>query len=123
MQGYGIECEPTCSLSRRRIEQTAWFLKAMRRKSQKLVLVHATNDSPGAKRSDHDYDIWDDKGKIVGRVFRAANAPKDQPWFWIVTERAARMLTDRGYAATREHALAAFRRAWITRTNAGLSKK
>ena len=95
----------------------------MRRKRQKLVLVNATNDSPGAKRSHHDYDIWDDKGKIVGRVFRAANAPKDQPWFWIGTERGARMPTDRGYAATREDAMAAFRRVWITPRNAGLDRK
>jgi hypothetical protein len=55
----------------------------MRRNIQKFILVHAAKGDSGAKRPDDDYDIWDNKGEIVGRVFRAANAPKNQPWFWL----------------------------------------
>lgn len=87
----------------------------MRHNDQKLILVHATR---GRLATTDDYDIWDDKGRVVGRVFRAANSPKEQPWFWIVTERAMRVPTDRGNAATREEAMAAFRRAWLARTGA-----
>jgi hypothetical protein len=86
----------------------------MRRNDQKLILVHATSGRP----TTDDYDIWDDKGRVVGRVFRAANSPKEQPWFWTVTERAMRVPTDRGYTATREEAMAAFRRVWLARTGA-----
>lgn len=86
----------------------------MRRNDQKLILVHATSGRPATA----DYDILDDKGRVVGRVIRAANSPKEQPWFWTVTERAMRVPTERGYAATREEAMAAFRRAWLARTGA-----
>lgn len=86
----------------------------MRRNDKKFILVHATSARPATD----DYDIWDDKGRVVGRVLRAANSPKEQPWFWIVTERAMRVTTDRGYATTREEALAAFRRTWLARTGA-----
>jgi len=86
----------------------------MRRNDHKLILVHATGGRPATD----DYDIWDNKGKVVGRVLRAANSPKEQPWFWTVTERAMRVPTDRGYAATREEAMAAFRRVWLARTGA-----
>ena len=86
----------------------------MRRNDQKLILVHAAS----GRRTSDDYDIWDDKGRVVGRVLRAANSPKEQPWFWIVAERAILVPTDRGYAATREEAMAAFRRVWLARKGA-----
>jgi hypothetical protein len=86
----------------------------MRRNDQKLILVHAAS----GRRTSDDYDIWDDKGRVVGRVLRAANSPKEQPWFWIVTERAMRVPADRGYTATREEAMAAFRRVWLARKGA-----
>ena len=86
----------------------------MRRNDQKLILVHAAS----GRRTSDDYDIWDNKGRVVGRVFRAANSPKEQPWFWIVAERAILVPTDRGYAATREEAMAAFRRVWLARKGA-----
>ena len=86
----------------------------MRRNDQKLILMRATGGRPATD----DYDIWDDKGRDVGRVIRTANSPKEQPWFWTVTERGVRTPTDRGYAATREEAMAAFRLAWRARTGA-----
>ena len=82
---------------------------------QKLILVHATGSRLATT---DDYDIWDDKGRVVGRILRAANSPKEQPWFWIVTKPAMPVAHDRGYAATREEAMAAFRRAWLARTGA-----
>ncbi len=81
--------------------------------ARNFILVHASD-----RLATDDYDIWDDKGRVVGRVVRAGNSPKGQPWFWTVTERAMRLPADRGYAATREEAMAAFRRAWLARPGA-----
>lgn len=53
------------------------------------------------------------KEKSLAAFFRAANAPKNQPWFWVATVQAPHLPTERGYAATREDALAAFKRAWL----------
>jgi hypothetical protein len=79
---------------------------------QKFILVHASKSRPSGQCSDDDYDVWDGKAKAVGRIFRAAAAPQEQPWFWTITERASQHSINRGYAPTREDAIAAFKRAW-----------
>jgi hypothetical protein len=85
---------------------------------QRLILVHATHNRPSKKRPEDDYDIWDDKGRIIGRIFRAAMAPKDRPWFWTTTKLESQRPTDRGYALTREDAMTAFKHAWRTKQSA-----
>jgi hypothetical protein len=61
---------------------------------------------------DDDYDICDGD-KIVGRIVRHPQAPKEAPWFWaIVAQDRKRSLADRGYAASREQAIAQFRTQW-----------
>jgi hypothetical protein len=84
----------------------------MRPNSHRLILVHATRSRPGAKWPNDDYDVWDDKGKIVGRIFRVAMAPKNRPWFWTTTKLKSQRPTDRGYALTRDDAMTAFKHAW-----------
>jgi hypothetical protein len=50
-----------------------------------------------------DYDVRDSHGKVVGRIIRHPQAPKDLPWFWTITAREIPpSVHNRGYSATRE---------------------
>jgi hypothetical protein len=62
---------------------------------------------------DDDYDVCDGD-KVIGRIVRHPQAPMETPWFWVIkAEGPSRSwLTDRGYAISREHALAQFRARW-----------
>ena len=62
---------------------------------------------------DDDYDVCD-RDKVIGRIVRHPQAPMEAPWFWVIkAEGLSRSwLTDRGYAVSREHALAQFRARW-----------
>jgi hypothetical protein len=81
---------------------------------QQLVLVRARKSRPGGHWSDDDYDVrlGDASGQVIGRIFQAVMAPANRPWFWTITVRMPQGPTQRGYAATREEAMAAFKRAW-----------
>jgi hypothetical protein len=48
----------------------------------------------------------------IGRIMWTQAAPKERRWMWTITIRSPQSLADRGYEATREDAMAAFRRAW-----------
>jgi hypothetical protein len=51
--------------------------------------------------------------KVIGRIVRHPQAPKETPWFWtIIAEGRKRSLSDRGYAVSREQAMAQFRAQW-----------
>jgi hypothetical protein len=78
----------------------------------KLILVHASKSRPSGKWTDDDYDVWDWNAKVVGRIFRATAAPPGRSWFWTITVRLPQYPTVRGYTATRDEAMAAFKRAW-----------
>ena len=66
---------------------------------------------PSRRRPD-DYDVLEN-GVIVGRIFTVPTAPQGRPWMWARghggrhIERAAH-----GYEATREAAMAAFKKSW-----------
>ena len=42
----------------------------------------------------------------VGHVLRDSQAPEGKPWFWTIFTRDVLVAPDRGYAATREQAVA-----------------
>ena len=84
-------------------------------KDQNLVLVRASVSRPSGKWAEDDYDVWDGNAKVVGRIFRATVTPAGRPWFWTITERTEQRPTERGYADTREGALAAFKQVWHRR--------
>jgi hypothetical protein len=61
-----------------------------------------------------DYDVEDSNGNVVGRIFRSSLAPRDRPWLWTITLRSSQKPNeDRGFARTREDAMAAFKKAWL----------
>ena len=66
----------------------------------------------GLGQSD-DWPVFDSERHEIGRVMRHPQAPRDAPWFWPVTARVPQQPTDRGYAATRETAMASFKAAWL----------
>jgi len=83
-----------------------------------LILKGASESRPSGKWSADDYDVVerDQHGeKNVGRIMRAPQAPAGNPWFWTITARVPQRPTDRGYAGTREDAMANFKLAWSKR--------
>ena len=81
---------------------------------QQLVLVAARKSRGGQHWNKDDYDVrlLDPSGPVIGRIFKPPQAPKDRPYFWTITAVRAQLPTERGYTATREEAMAAFKSAW-----------
>jgi len=53
-----------------------------------------------------------DGDKNIGRILRTHAAPQDRRWFWSLMARIPQSKADRGYATTREDAMADFKAAW-----------
>ena len=80
-----------------------------------LTLKRAANSRPTGTWSDDDYDVFDGD-RHVGRIMWTHAASRETPWFWTITARVPQQPTDRGYAAMREEAMAAFKSAWMQAT-------
>ena len=70
-----------------------------------MTLVHASK-SDGDQWSGDDYVVFDG-GQCIGHIMRTHQAPPRKPWFWTIFVREPQAMHDRGYAATREQAMAA----------------
>jgi hypothetical protein len=76
-----------------------------------LTLKHASKSRPSGQWSDDDYDVFDGE-QHIGRIMLTPQAPEGEPWFWTIIARVPQYPHDRGYAATRENAMAEFKAAW-----------
>ena len=76
-----------------------------------LTLKRASKSRPSGEWSDDDYDVFDGK-QHIGRIMLHPQAPEGEPWFWTITARVPQSAYDRGFAASREQAMANFRPAW-----------
>jgi hypothetical protein len=74
-----------------------------------LTLIRASKSRGGDHWSPDDYDVRDDAGRVVGRIMLHPQAPKDQPWFWTIVEGIPHSIHNRGYAVSREQAMADFK--------------
>lgn len=63
---------------------------------------------------DADDHVVLDGGRCIGRIFLHPQAPDGAPWFWTITAHGfPPSVHNRGYCATREHAMADFKARWI----------
>ena len=67
----------------------------------------------GSGKLPDDFEVFDADRKAIGRIMLHPQAPKGEPWFWTITARWPNAMHDRGYAATREEAMAAFKARWM----------
>ncbi len=76
-----------------------------------LTLRRASKHHSGGPWDPDDYDVFEGD-RHVGRIMRTQQAPADEPCFWTITDRVPQRPGDRGYAASREQAMASFKAAW-----------
>ena len=76
-----------------------------------LTLKRASKSRPSGTWSDDDYDVFDGE-QHIGRIMLHPQAPLGEPWFWTITARVPNTMHDRGYAATREAAMANLKARW-----------
>jgi hypothetical protein len=76
--------------------------------SQMLTLVSAS------KADNRDSLAVFDGEDCVGHIMRTPKSPPGKPWFWtIFVSDSPSNIVDRGYAATREQAMADFEAQWL----------
>jgi hypothetical protein len=76
-----------------------------------MALTLKPTDLGGGKLKD-DYEVLDAYRRSIGRIMLHPQAPPGRPWFWTITARVPQQPHDRGYAESREQAMADFKAAW-----------
>jgi hypothetical protein len=68
----------------------------------------------GEPESKDDYVVLNGRRQVIGRIMLHPQAPKDQPWFWTITApEQPPSIDNKGYSATREEAMADFKKKWL----------
>ena len=66
-----------------------------------------------------DYAVLNN-GRKIGRIFLSPASPPDRNWMWTITAREyPPTIYSHGYSATREEAMADFKKQWLTHRNEG----
>ncbi len=76
-----------------------------------LILKRASKHRPGGPWDKDDYDVFAGE-QHIGRIMLHPQEPAGRPWFWTITGRLPQSPQDRGYAASREQAMADFKAGW-----------
>jgi hypothetical protein len=77
-----------------------------------LTLRHWSKGRGGDFWGPGDYDVMSGS-KVVGRIFRSATAPQDQPWMWTITGAIVTpAVRNHSFAAMRDDAKADFAAHW-----------
>jgi hypothetical protein len=79
-----------------------------------LLLVPANKSRGGDFWPADDFDVRDEGRRVVGRIMVHPQAPKERPWFWTIVEGIPMSIYNRGYAASREDAMADFKNRWVS---------
>jgi hypothetical protein len=62
----------------------------------------------------NDYVVIDGD-RVIGRIFLSPQSPPGRNWMWTITARDyPRSFHSRGYSATREQAMADFKKQWLS---------
>ena len=77
-----------------------------------LIFKSARKSRPSGEWSADDYDVFEGE-RNVGRIKWTHAAQEDRLWFWTITARVPQSPYDRGYASSREEAMADFRAPWV----------
>lgn len=80
----------------------------------RLTLTRASKSHDGTRDPD-DYAVRNAAGRVVGRIVRHPQARKGHEWLWMISAREIKPSTaNRGYAATRDKAMAEFKAWWLS---------
>jgi hypothetical protein len=65
--------------------------------------------------ADADEYVVFDGDRCIGWIFKPSFASPSKPWFWTITDRCQPpSIHNEGYAATREQAMADFKKQWLS---------
>ena len=94
---------------------TVLALLFLSRRRMTLILKNANKNRLGAiDWGPNDFDVCV-SDRCIGRIFLSPQSQPDRSWMWTITARDyPRTIHSRGYSATREEAMADFKKQWLT---------